>query len=298
LPAFCFNRFVFVFVVADPTSRDRFLEYHVSVNFLSRCLCVSPPFFLLFLFSSAAQNPPPPTTPSPFTFDHAAVVRGDLQQKRIALIFTGGDYGEGTGPVLDTLQDLHIKAGFFVTGAFLSQPDLRQLLQRAVKEGHYVGPHSDQHRLYCPWEDREKSLISKTEFTKDLKKNVSDLKQLGALSSGSIYFIPPYEWFNRDQVDWSREIGVQLFNFSPGSGSNRDYLPESDPHFISSQAILQDILAYEKKDPHGLNGYILLIHLGADRKDKMFQLLPQLITDLRTRGYTFVRIDQMLQQRR
>jgi endoglucanase len=264
---------------------------HISSTRLSLTLFLIPVLLLLFI----PQNPPPPAIPSPFTFDHAAVVRGDLQQKRIALVFTGGDYGEGSSPILDSLRDLHIKAGFFVTGAFLSHPDLRQLLERAVKEGHYVGPHSDQHPLYCPWEDREKSLISKTEFTKDLQKNISDLKQLGALCSGSIYFIPPYEWFNRDQVDWAREIGVQLFNFSPGSGSNRDYLPEFDPRFISSQAILQDILAYEKKDPHGLNGYILLIHLGADRKDKMFQLLPQLITDLRTRGYTFIRIDQMLQ---
>jgi peptidoglycan/xylan/chitin deacetylase (PgdA/CDA1 family) len=272
--------------------------YHASVNFPSSRPSVTFSFIPLFLLLSAAQNPPPASTSSPFTFDHAAVVRGDLQQKRIALIFTGGDYGEGTGPVLDTLQDLHIKAGFFVTGAFLSQPDLRQLLQRALKEGHYVGPHSDQHPLYCPWEDREQSLISKTGFTKDLQQNISDLKQLGALSSGPIYFIPPYEWFNRDQVDWAREIGVQLFNFSPGSGSNRDYLPESDPRFISSQAILEDILAYEKKDFHGLNGYILLIHLGADRKDKMFRFLPQLIADLRARGYTFIRIDQMLQQRR
>ena len=259
---------------------------------LSLTLFLIPIFLLLF----TPQIPPPPTAPSPFTLDHGAVVRGSLQQKRIALIFTGGDYGEGTGPILDTLHDLQIKAGFFVTGAFLSQPERRQLLQRAVNEGHYVGPHSDQHPLYCPWEDREKSLVTKSEFTKDLQKNISDLKQLGALSPGPIFFIPPYEWFNRDQVNWAREMGVQLFNFSPGSGSNRDYLPESDSRFISSQAILQDILAYEKKDPHGLNGYILLIHLGADRKDKMFQLLPQLIAALRARGYEFTRIDQMLQQ--
>lgn len=273
------------------------MGYDISVNILASRLCVTLLFIPLFLILSAAQNPPPPANPrSSLTLDHGAVVRGNLQQKRIALIFTGGDYGEGTGPILDSLHEFHTKASFFVTGAFLSHPDYRQLLQRAVNEGHYVGPHSDQHPLYCPWEDREKSLITKSEFTKDLQRNISDLKQLGALSSVPIYFIPPYEWFNRDQVNWAREIGVQLFNFSPGSGSNRDYLPESDPRFISSETILKDILAYEKKDPHGLNGYILLIHLGADRKDKMFKLLPQLIAALRARGYEFIRIDQMLQQ--
>jgi peptidoglycan/xylan/chitin deacetylase (PgdA/CDA1 family) len=229
-----------------------------------------------------------------FTLDHGAVVRGDLLQKRISLIFTGGDFGEGTGPVLDTLAKLQIKAGIFVTGAFLGQADRRQLMERAVQEGHYVGPHSDQHPLYCPWDDREKSLISHTEFTNDLKKNIADLKHFGALSSGPVLFIPPYEWFNADQVKWAQELGVQLFNFSPGSGSNRDYMPESDPKFISSQAILEGILSYERKDPHGLNGYILLIHLGADRKDKMYRLLEPLIRELRARGYEFIRIDEML----
>jgi hypothetical protein len=90
-------------------------------------------------------------------------------------------------------------------------------------------------------------------------------------------------------------MGVQLSNSSPRSGSNRDYLPESDPKFVSSSVILQDIPAYEKNDPHGLNGYSLLIHMGADRKDKMYLLLHALITDLSERSYTFSRIDELLQ---
>jgi peptidoglycan/xylan/chitin deacetylase (PgdA/CDA1 family) len=222
--------------------------------------------------------------------------RGALRQKRIALILTRGDYGEGTGPILDTLGRLKIKAGCFVTGGFLSDAGRRQLLERALKEGHYVGSHSDQHPLYCPWNDREKSLISETEFKKDLEKNISDLKQLRALASGPIYFIPAYECFDGDQVKWAKEMGVLKFNFSPESGSNRDYMQESDPKFVSSQRILKDTLAYEKKDPHGLNGYILLIHLGADRKDKMYRLLEPMVEELRSRGYEFVRIDEMLRE--
>jgi len=238
-----------------------------------------------------AQQPQAARNDGPrFGLDHGAVVRGELQEKKIALIFTGGDYGEGTAPILDTLSKLKIQAGFFVTGVFLGDAGRRQLVQRAVKEGHYVGPHSDQHPLYCDWDDREKSLISEPEFKKDLQKNIADLKQLDALASGAVYFIPPYEWFNHDQVIWARAIGVRLFNFSPGSGSNA----ESDAKFVSSQQILKDILAYEENDPHGLNGYILLIHLGAARKDKMFLLLQPLVEELRGRGYEFVRIDQML----
>jgi peptidoglycan/xylan/chitin deacetylase (PgdA/CDA1 family) len=126
-----------------------------------------------------------------------------------------------------------------------------------------------------------------------LAKNIADLKGYGALT-GPVYFIPPYEWYNEDQVKWSKEMGVLLFNFSPGSGSNRDYMPESEKRFVSSQKIMEDILAYERKDPDGMNGYILLLHLGADRKDKMFLLLEPLVRQLRERGYEFMRIDEFI----
>jgi peptidoglycan/xylan/chitin deacetylase (PgdA/CDA1 family) len=231
---------------------------------------------------------------SPFTYDHGGIIRGDKTRKRIALIFTGGDYGEGTGHVLDTLKKLHIKCGLFITGDYIRKSEHQPLLRRAVTEGHYVGPHSDKHPLYCPWEDRSKTLVTEQEFKADLRKNIEDLKGFGALASGPVYFIPPYEWYNEDQVRWSREMGVTLFNFSPGSGSNRDYMPESEKRFVSSQRIMEDILAYEKKDPNGLNGFFLLLHVGADRKDKMFLLLEPLVTELRSRGYDFIRVDEIL----
>ena len=68
------------------------------------------------------------------------------------------------------------------------------------------------------------------------------------------------------------------------------------PGYLSSQAIYDRILAYEKEDPHGLNGFILLIHIGTDpeRTDKFYLHLADLIRDLKTRGYTLVRIDELL----
>ncbi|HYG97689.1 MAG TPA: polysaccharide deacetylase family protein [Terriglobales bacterium] len=233
---------------------------------------------------------------SRLTWDNGAIVRGDLSQKRIALIFTGGDYGEGTSLILDTLHRLDVKAGLFVTGAYIRQSKRAEQIRRAVREGHYVGPHSDQHLLYCSWEDRNKTLVTRQQFESDLQRNVNDLKALGALSAGQVYFIPPYEWYNSDQAEWARQMDVQMFNFSPGSGSNRDYMPESDPRFVPSEKILQGILDYEKKDANGLNGYILLLHLGADRKDKMFYHVERLVMALKQRGYEFVRIDHMLSE--
>jgi peptidoglycan/xylan/chitin deacetylase (PgdA/CDA1 family) len=89
-------------------------------------------------------------------------------------------------------------------------------------------------------------------------------------------------------------MNVLLFNFTPGSGSNRDWAPEDHKSFVPSTKIIADILAYEQKDPHGLNGFLLLLHVGSQRKDKTFLLLEDLLTELTKRGYEFVRVDEML----
>jgi peptidoglycan/xylan/chitin deacetylase (PgdA/CDA1 family) len=227
--------------------------------------------------------------------DEGGIVRSDTSSKRIALIFTGGEHGEGTEHILDTLGRLGIDASFFVTGDYIAKAEYHPWLRRIVAEGHYLGPHSDAHLLYCAWEDRSRTLITEPNFKQDLAKNIDDLRRFGALAEpGPIYFIPPYEWFNHEQVRWASDLGLVLFNFTPGSGSNRDYIPEGQPRFVSSRQILQDILAYEERDPHGLNGFHLLLHLGAERQDKMFLLLEPLLQELSARGYTFVRIDEML----
>jgi peptidoglycan/xylan/chitin deacetylase (PgdA/CDA1 family) len=245
-----------------------------------------------------APRPVPDLQPSrpSWTFVEGGVTRADTSHKRLALIFPGGDFGEGTTHILDTLASHGVKGSFFVTGDFLRKPEHHAPLKRMLADGHYLGPHSDRHPLYAPWEDRAKTLVTEEAFRVDLQKNIDDLKRLGALRDPRwpVYFIPPYEWYNADQVRWSRPMGVLLFNFTPGSGSNRDWAPEGHKSFVPSQKILDDIFAYEQKDPHGLNGFLLLLHLGSQRRDKMHVLLGPLLDRLKQRGYSFARVDELL----
>ncbi len=232
---------------------------------------------------------------SRWTYDHGGIVRGDAAYKDIALIFTGGDYGEGSGHILDALRRAGIRASFFLTGSFLAQPEHRRFVRRMVAEDHYVGPHSDSHPLYCAWEDRAKSLVTESFFRADLHKNIADLRRLEALGSGqTVYFVPPYEWYNTEQVLWSRKMGIALVNFTPGTGSNRDWIPEGHAGFVSSEVILADILKFERETSGGLNGFLLLLHLGSLRADKMHHQVGPLIDELSGRGYRFLRMDEML----
>jgi len=111
------------------------------------------------------------------------------------------------------------------------------------------------------------------------------------------YFLPPFEWYNRDIARWTKDMKLQLINFSGGTLSHADYTyPAMGDRYRSSDVIYRSIIDYEARDPNGLNGFILLVHIGTDpgRTDKFYNMLDELIRDLKAKGYTFVGIDELL----
>lgn len=230
------------------------------------------------------------------TIEEGAIIRGPLDKKSLALVLTADTYGEGLPSVLSSLQERQIKASFFLTGNFLRQPEFTPLVKRMIEEGHYVGAHSDRHLLYCDWDLRQKTLVSRSEFLSDLENNYAGLARFGLDKNTSSYFLPPYEWYNQEIADWTREAGLVLINFTPGTSSNADYTTPADSNYLSSEEIYRRIISYEKSDSSGLNGFILLIHPGTapDRTDKFYNRLGQLLDELTALGYSWVRIDQLL----
>jgi peptidoglycan/xylan/chitin deacetylase (PgdA/CDA1 family) len=223
------------------------------------------------------------------------IVRGDLQKKALALVFTGDTYAEGGNIILDALKKSGVKASFFLTGNFLRNPQFQALLKRIIQEGHYLGPHSDRHLLYLSWTQNQ-LLVGKDEFTRDVQNNLQEIATLGVGLSRIKYWIPPYEHYNETVVQWGQELGLTLLNYSPGTISHADYTGEQDSNFRSSQQIINSILKKEKEDPNGLNGFILLLHIGAGagRKDKFHLRFPELLDFLTKKDYKMVRVDELL----
>jgi endoglucanase len=167
-----------------------------------------------------------------------------------------------------------------------------------AKDGHYLGSHSDKHLLYCDWTNRDSLLVSRQEFDNDLEQSYRELAKFGVKKGNAHYFLPPYEWYNDSIVEWTAQQGLQLVNYSPGTRSTADYTyPEMENRYVASKDIYNSIIDYEKSSLTGLNGFILLVHIGTDprRKDKFYYMLPDLLSDLQKKGYSFVRIDEMLQ---
>lgn len=233
---------------------------------------------------------------SRFLFEQGAIIRGDKTEKKLALVFTGDEYADGADVIWRTLKRQRVKASFFLTGRFYRNANFKTAIQRLKGEGHFLGAHSDEHLLYCDWQERDKLLISREKFEGDLNNNYAAMRVFGITKNKTRFFLPPYEWYNRSISQWTAGMGLQLVNFSPGTRSNADYTTPDMKNYASSQAIMQRIKEYEAQDPAGLNGFILLLHIGVapERTDKFYNRLEELIEWLKTKKYKPVSIDQLL----
>jgi peptidoglycan/xylan/chitin deacetylase (PgdA/CDA1 family) len=219
-----------------------------------------------------------------------AIVRTQRDKKEIHLVFTGDGFGDGGDTIRKTLKNNGIKASFFLTGNFYRNPLFCNLLKALKADGNYLGSHSDKHLLYATWEKRDSTIVTKEQFTEDLKNCYREMAKFGIEKKDATYFLPPYEWYNEEIARWTEELGLKLVNFSTGTKSNHDYkIPSMGSSYISSDLIYNDILNYEKNNPDGLNGFILLLHIGTDpeRTDKMYYKLDSLVKELKSRGYSF-----------
>jgi peptidoglycan/xylan/chitin deacetylase (PgdA/CDA1 family) len=233
-----------------------------------------------------------------FIVDQGAIVRGDRSARRLALVFTGDQFAEGAQTIADTLQKRGIKASFFLTGRFYRNPNFRAAIRRLRRDGHYLGPHSDEHLLYCDWNHRDQLLVSRDVFERDLNRNYASMRAFGISKAGARFFLPPFEWYNQSVSDWTAGMNLQLINYSPGTLSAADYTTPQMKNYAGSEGILQSIKAYEARSPAGLNGFILLSHIGAgpERTDKFYDHLGELVDWLHSKKYELVRVDQLLKE--
>ncbi|HEX7847413.1 MAG TPA: glycoside hydrolase family 9 protein, partial [Chitinophagaceae bacterium] len=231
-----------------------------------------------------------------FSYSYGAVVRGDSSKKKISIVFTGDEFADGADFIAKVLQEEKVKASFFFTGRFYRNQQFRKSIQQLVKDQHYLGAHSDQHLLYCDWKRRDSLLVTKTQFKFDLADNYTAMAQHGIDMKKATYFLPPYEWHNDSIAAWTKELKLQLLNFTPGTLSAADYTVPADKNYRSTEEIYNSIINYEQSKPAGLNGFILLLHIGTDPKrgDKFYNRLQEMLRFLSTKGYQFQTVDELL----
>ncbi|MBN8855284.1 MAG: cellulase [Sphingobacteriales bacterium 50-39] len=253
--------------------------------------------YLLAAQQDQAARQDQASNPLHWTISHGAIVRGDTSRKTVALVFTGDEFGDGLPTIAKALSKHHVTGSFFFTGGCYRNPAFQPAIKELYRQHNYLGPHSNTHLLYADWTRRDSTLVTADSFRTDLHNNLAAIHALGIDTTGPHYFIPPYEWWNDTLAAWSRAVGWQLINFTPGIRTNADYTyPEMGGSYLSSNAIVESLKKFETARPAGLNGAIILIHAGTDprRKDKLYLRLDALLNWLESNGYRCLPIPKFL----
>ncbi|HLP04493.1 MAG TPA: glycoside hydrolase family 9 protein [Paludibacter sp.] len=220
---------------------------------------------------------------------HGGITRTDDAKKQISLVFEGHEYIDGYKVIQQTLKKLHIQASFFFSGDFYRNPKHEKIIKTLQEDNHYLGGSSDKHLLYCSPQKPDSMFVDKRQFLADLRGNYQAMEKFGIRKMDAPFFLPANGCYNDSISKWCLEAGLQLVSMTPGTLSNMDStIPEMRGGYFSSVEIVNRIRQVESKQ--GLNGYVLLFHLGSDkrRQDKFYPELNSLLFGLVRSGYDFV----------
>lgn len=219
---------------------------------------------------------------------YGAIDRFSKEEPSIYLTFTVDSLFQGGEKILKVLNKQKIKGSFFFTGNALRNPQFTSIIEKIIKDGHYVGCHSNKHLLYASWSNRDSLLVTEEQIIEDLKSNATELfNKFGVSKENSLWFISPYEHYNSLTVKIANDLGYKVINYTPGTLTAADHTLPLSKNYHSSQRIIDALYGYEKV--HGLNGAILLIHPGVEeeRTDRLYNRLDEIVTALKKLKYNF-----------
>jgi peptidoglycan-N-acetylglucosamine deacetylase len=203
---------------------------------------------------------------------NGVVTNGPRTQPVVALTFDDGPDTTFTPSVLDILERTGTPASFYVVGARAEQfPDA---VRRMAQLGE-VGNHA--------YEDRHLDLrqIPPAEMLQSLSRTHEVITQLTGRTP--VTFRPPFGFYNSLVLSTAQRFGYTTVLWDVDS---------LDWQSLSAQQILQNVL------PRVQNGSIVLMHSGVTLPGEdltgTVTALPEIIRDLRQRGFRLVTVAQML----
>jgi len=200
--------------------------------------------------------------------------------KLVALTFDDGPYGEATNQILDILKKEQVHATFFLLG--LNVEKYPEITKRIVNEGHVIGNHSYSHSGLL-------SQMPPAEFQADVTHAENVI--VSATGLHPRYYRPPFHSHTPGMDQQLKDMGYVLVLWDAGT---RDY-----DEGTSSESIVEQIVTKTLKGKK--HQHIILLHDGRDvqigyPRQNVIQALPQIIGQLKERGYRFVTVEQITHQ--
>lgn len=230
-----------------------------------------------------------------------SIERASVDKRRVYLTFDGGSDSNATENILDVLKREHIHATIFLTGVFMRK--YPRLVQRIVDDGHTVGNHtfSHPHLTTYSFNERQSTLSGITEaFLDEQLKKAAETFKLITGKEMSHFWRAPFGEYNGQILRWAAKAGYRHVRWSPHLDSLDWVADHSSPLFHLPQTTFSRILRRADRKPYGINGGIILMHLGTERKasERLDMHLQDFIEALKARSYTFGTIDQTAWARR
>ncbi len=228
-------------------------------------------------------------------FRHS-VRQGDPQQKTIAFTFDGGSDDAHTREILQTLREQNVRCTLFLTGKFMEQhPDL---VKQMLRDGHEIGNHTYSHPHLTTYADNRRQETRPEVTFRFLKRQLTRTDSIFHLITGEHlkpYWRAPYGEFNPQILTWAAQIGYLHIHWTRGFDTYDWVTDASSRLYRTPQQIFSNIMNQEKQRRTGLNGIIVLMHLGSHRNNNhIFEILPELIRAVRKKGYSIGTISELL----
>lgn len=193
--------------------------------------------------------------------------QGNSKIKKIALTFDDGPNDTSLPKVLDLLKEEKIKASFFFIGKNISDRKLE--VERVHKEGHLVLNHSYTHSNFD--KASQELIISEIEKT---NKTINDI--IGVTPK---LYRPPYGIITENVKIAVKNLDMNIV------------LWNVDGEDWNTKRSLDYVVNTQEKETK--NGSIILMHTQPD-KDTSYEALKKLIPYYRSKGYEFVKLDELL----
>ena len=222
------------------------------------------------------------------------VSRVRTRRKALAFTFDAGWVKEGAPEILDILRRNQIRCTIFLTGEFMRRyPDI---VRELTDDGHETGNHSLTHPhltlLEVDGSSRNREYVNRDFLYGQLLTADSMYTAISGRSMARLWRAPFGE-LNKDILLWAAEAGYKHIGWSARCDTWDWVTDSASALYRTNREILEHLLEEEEKS--GLNGKIILMHFGTERKkDKPYQILNELFEELRRRNYSFVTVTELM----
>lgn len=194
------------------------------------------------------------------------IKNANIDRKLVALTFDDGPDNKVTPMIIDILDQYNVKASFFFIGSYVKvYPDV---VKKAHESGHSILAHSYYHSLFTN--------KSYEYIYRDFEKTNEAIKNIIGVEPSMMR--PPYGIVTDNVRKAAKNHNQQIILWSIDTldWSNRD-----------KDQIVENAL-------HGIQpGDIILMH-SIGKNEATAEALPEIIKQLRNKGYEIVRLEELL----